>query len=167
MDFSYTVEGLDDVNALLKKLPENLGRKAANTAVRAASSTIRKAIRDRIRDNTGNLRRSIKVRKEKDQVGSTRFTVLSTAPHAHLVEYGTSPHLIKAGEKKSGKSVSQTGKKTLSDGSRIFGRTVQHPGAQAKPFFRPAIDESAERAIDTMREVMARAIVRAAETFIE
>lgn len=100
-------------------------------------------------------------------MGTTRFTVLTTSPHAHLVEYGTSPHLIQAGEKRSGSSASDTGKKVLSDGSQIFGRTIQHPSSQAKPFFRPAIDESAERALDTMREVLARAIVKAAGKFIQ
>lgn len=37
-------------------------------------------------DKTGNLRKSIKVRKSKFENGG--YIVLSTAPHAHLIEFG-------------------------------------------------------------------------------
>jgi HK97 gp10 family phage protein len=168
MDFSIKITGLDQINAVLKQLPENIGRRAANTAVRAAGMTIRKAIMARIpKGKTGNLAKSIKVKKQRDQQGKTTYTVYSSAPHAHLVEYGTAPHIIVAGRKTNRKSTYETGKKTLSDGSSIFGTQINHPGAKAEPFFRPAFDESAERALANMREVMAKAVARAATKWVE
>lgn len=46
--------------------------------------------------------------------------------YAHLVEFGTKAHVIKA---KNAKAMGKDG---------IFGTKVDHPGAEAKPFFYPA-----------------------------
>ncbi len=154
MDFSYSVEGLGDLNALLKQLPEDLGRKAANAAVRVGGNTLRKEIRARISDKNGKLFKSILVRKKPDTQGSVNFEVVSVSPIAHLVEFGTSPHHIEI-----------SSKKILSNGTATFGTSVNHPGAKAEPFFRPGTDAGAERAVYNMREVMAKAIAKQAEKF--
>jgi HK97 gp10 family phage protein len=166
MDFSINVSGLDEINNILKQLPENLGRRAANTAVRAGGMTIRKAIMAKLPDGS-KVAKSIKVKKQRDVQGKTTYIVYCAAPLAHLREYGTAPHIIVAGVNTNRKSSTQTGKKALSDGTTIFGKVVHHPGTQAQPFFRPAVDESAELAIAKMREVMARAVARAAQKWIE
>lgn len=54
-----------------------------------------------------------------------------TAPHAHFIESGVRPHQIRPREKAMLK---------FSVGGRmVFSRGVRHPGATAKPFFRPAV----------------------------
>lgn len=53
----------------------------------------------------------------------TIFAGNSKVRYAHLVEFGTAPHVIKAQE---GKALGKGG---------IFGSEVHHPGATAKPFF--------------------------------
>jgi hypothetical protein len=55
-------------------------------------------------------------------VGTTVF-------YGPYVEYGTGPHEIRI--KKA---------KVLTDGKNFFGKVVQHPGTEAVPFMRPAID---------------------------
>lgn len=50
-----------------------------------------------------------------------------TAPHGHLVEFGTKPHLIKA---KNGKVLAFNG---------TFRKEVHHPGAKPEPYFKPAV----------------------------
>ena len=45
------------------------------------------------------------------------------------IEFGSMPHIIKVKDKK-----------VLSDGKRIFGKSVKHPGNPAQPFLRPALD---------------------------
>jgi HK97 gp10 family phage protein len=167
MDFSLNISGFDEINAILKQLPENLGRRAANTAVRVAAMTIRKAVMARRPDSNGKIAKSVKVKKLKDQPGKTAYRVYCAAPNAHLLEFGTAPHVIVAGRNSGRKSFTETGKKVLSDGSNIFGTQVNHPGAHAKPFFRPAVDESAERAIANMREVLAKAVARAAQKWVD
>jgi hypothetical protein len=49
------------------------------------------------------------------------------APHAHLVEFGTKPHLIKA----------KNGKVLMFNGA--FRKEVHHPGAKPEPYFQPAV----------------------------
>lgn len=53
------------------------------------------------------------------------------APHAHLVEFGTKGHVIKAPGKR-GKA------RVLSDGSTVYGTAMRHPGTRKRPFMRPA-----------------------------
>lgn len=55
----------------------------------------------------------------------------------HLVEYGTAPHLIRA--KAAGGQLHLRG--------NVFAEQVQHPGAVAKPFMRPAFDSKKGEAI--------------------
>jgi HK97 gp10 family phage protein len=49
------------------------------------------------------------------------------APHAHLVEFGTKPHLIK----------SKNGKVLFFNGA--YREEVHHPGAKPEPYFQPAV----------------------------
>lgn len=73
--------------------------------------------------DTGFLRTSI--RHEVDDQG-----VKIIAPeYAFYVEFGTRPHEIRA-----------KNAQVLSDGKRIFGKVVWHPGTEPQPFIRTAIN---------------------------
>lgn len=97
------------------------------------------------------LAREIKIKK----IGKRRPFVLVgatiKAPHAILVERGTSPHAIapkKAGGVlmfqptvlKLGKSKGDFVLKERKAGGLLFTQKVRHPGSRPKPFIRPAFD---------------------------
>lgn len=78
------------------------------------------------------IARPLPIRAESEmgaivKVNYSRRTDAPTAPYAHLVEFGTKPHLIKA----------KNGKYLVFNGT--FAKEVQHPGAKAEPFFQPAV----------------------------
>jgi hypothetical protein len=80
--------GLGDMRDALKRLPAALQAEARAEIVRttALAATELRAVYPI--GPTGNLRKGVKT-KLKDTKGETTGTVLSTAPHAHLWEYGT------------------------------------------------------------------------------
>lgn len=83
-------------------------------------------------DKTGTLRKSIKIKRERGDDGERVLVVAATAPHAHLVEFGTQ------GPRKSTKQ----GRMFLdgvwaSDGGLIFAKEVR--AMPACPFLRPAL----------------------------
>ena len=82
----------------------------------------------------------MKVRKGKVQAFVKAGN--KVAFYAHMVEYGTASHLIKP---KDRKSLFLAG---------VFKEAVQHPGATKKPFMRPAIDNKAQDAIETMADYL-------------
>jgi hypothetical protein len=81
------VEGLDDLRAALQHLPDDLtgeARAICGAAAQAAFS----AIEADYPEVTGALRRGLKLIDSSGQF-TARFLVSSTAPHAHLYEYGS------------------------------------------------------------------------------
>ncbi len=74
---------------------------------------------------TGNLRKGLKKSfSKKKHTG----TVKETAPHGHLVEFGTKPHSLDKGAKR---------KVMVINGNPVSGN-VMHPGAKKNPFMQPA-----------------------------
>ena len=71
----------------------------------------------------------------KRSFGGGGFTTRRPSRYAHLVEKGTRAHTITA--KNSG---------LLSDGQRVFGRSVRHPGTKAQSFLGKAVQSSGEAA---------------------
>lgn len=81
----------------------------------------------------GGLKKSLWAapgRKFKDFLQAYAFSLKFTAPHAHLVEFGTKAHTI-----------TPKNKKFLMFGNlfKRFAKKVQHPGSRPIPFFRDAI----------------------------
>lgn len=81
------MEGLDELRAALKALPEDLARDA-RFRVRAAANAAADDLRAAYPSDSGNLRRGVRVAVE-DQAVSVVATVKSSSPHAHLWEFGT------------------------------------------------------------------------------
>lgn len=73
--------------------------------------------------DTGDLRNSVSY-----SVNGNRLDI-SMNEYGYYVEFGTRPHEIRA-----------KNKAVLSDGKRIFGKVVQHPGTEANPFIRRTIN---------------------------
>ena len=64
--------------------------------------------------------------------GYTNYTLTAATDYAEAVEYGTSPRVIKAVNKKA--------LKFKMGGKEVIVKQVNHPGTEAQPFFRPALD---------------------------
>lgn len=150
------VEGGKELAKLLRALPDKVADKLMANATSAGGRKLAKAIAQKTPVDTGRLRDSIKAKRDRKAkytftmkvgpVGKGRF-------YAHLVEFGSAPHVIKVSKKK----------RVLSNGRDVFGKIVQHPGISAKPFMRPALDESAEAVIKHVGKNLGRGTEREAK----
>lgn len=82
----------------------------------------------RVPVDSGDLRRSLRIKIEGD-----RIIIGPDTPYASYVEFGTKPHQIKP-KKPGGVLVFNAG------GQKVYARVVNHPGTKAQPFVRPAFD---------------------------
>ena len=147
LNTSFNLEGGPALERLLKDFPRKVQETILDAAVRAGATLIRKEAQKNLKQNgsvkSGLLLRSFKIQKVKGTHGVFRIFTDSSAPHAHLVEFGTAirrfktPHAVQ-----------------LSPGAWA---TVRHTGsATAKPFFRPAIDENHQAVMRVIVERMAK-----------
>lgn len=155
IDTVFKVDGLAELDKILKSLPVKVEVKILRGAMRAGVSVIGKRAKELCpvaKPNTENrtkyqlyegaLRDSIKIRtKSKRGVVTATLVAGGTVKtkaivyYVHMVEGGTKPHIINP---KAKKALFFTG---------ISRALVMHPGAKAKPFMRPALDQTAEKAI--------------------
>ncbi len=66
-------------------------------------------------------------------MGYTIYSLVDEVTYAAAVEFGTSPRTITAVKKKA--------LKFKIDGREVIVKSVQHPGTEAQPYFRPALDQ--------------------------
>lgn len=79
----------------------------------------------------GRLRNSIKIFPFSP--GALSYILYAGVEYAPDVEFGTSPHVIKPVNKKA--------LKFKVDNKTIFSKKIMHPGTEAQPYFRPALDQ--------------------------
>ena len=160
---SVKVFGAKDTIDALKAM----GVKVVPISSKAASksmTTVSKKMKANVRGYSRNLAKSIgKKTKTYRRSGTTivsvgprlkyqwinsRGTVTVAAKIAHLVESGTAPHVIQ-----SNRGMSNIG--DSAEGSEEFyGKTVQHPGTDARPFIRPSLISSRRKVENKyMREI--------------
>lgn len=132
-----------DLIRALNKLDRKTGAKLARKTLRAAGRPILNDARRRVPVLSGKLRDSLKIRTSVRKTGNALGRVQATAPHAHLVELGTKPHWQK--RKKGGP----------------FRRRRLHPGADPKPYLRPAYDANRADAVAKARDVLRAGILQA------
>lgn len=153
-DTQITIKGLADLNKLLQELPVKIetnilrgglraGAKViADEAKRLCPQSVPSTVAKKYGATPGELMRSIRV-SMRSRRGIVQATVKAgnyKAFYAHMVEYGTAAHFIKP---KNRKSLFIAG---------LFSEAVSHPGAQRKPFMRPAMDSKAQAAIQAMAD---------------
>ena len=140
------VTGLAELQLQLSQLPANIERKLLRGALRAGQKVVADMARDRAPSAepsstaaqkygavTGALRSSIRV-SARARGGNIVASVKAgnrAAYYAGWVEFGTRPHTIEA---KDGGAISFGGKEY---------KRINHPGAQARPYMRPALDWAA------------------------
>lgn len=92
------VEGTEELNRTLAKLAENVSGEQAMAVLVKAAKPLEDAMKrtGAFEDVTGNLRRSIGTVK-RGRSRDKEVRVGATAPHAHLIEFGTGPRRQKSG----------------------------------------------------------------------
>jgi HK97 gp10 family phage protein len=145
-------KGFDDLDAVLAGLGPKMGPQTVNKIFNKAAKPLVKRAKalSSNADVTGETTRSIGILNNRKNGG------ISVGPrrgngfkghHAHLLEYGVAPHVIRA--KAEGGLLHFAG---------TYTHEVQHPGIAAQPFMRPAADETLgqviEGAKDGFREII-------------
>lgn len=166
------VDGLVQLNDLLKTLPDKLRRNVLRAALRQGALIVqanakakapvgepseegrrlyghyRGALRDSIRTTTklhaNSVSASVKAGGKSRKTGAD-------VHYAHIVEFtGAKAHLITTRDAK-GLTIGNRGE---------WVKYVHHPGMQAKAFMRPALDEGASAAVTRVGEYLKRRLAR-------
>lgn len=138
MASEINVTGLAELDAMLKSLPAKIEANILRGAMRAGAVVLQDKAKQLVPVDDGDLRASIKVRtrSRRGRVSATVTAGDRKAFYVRFVEFGTAKHFIKP---KTRKSLFFAG---------LAKEVVNHPGARAKPFMRPALDEASPQAVE-------------------
>ena len=154
MGMSLTVTGLDNLVKKLQRLDKKVETKALKQSVRSAAKPVQAAAKSRVPVDSGVVKRSIGTKVKKYKGGASAIIgprkgfkskkhseeEIKTATRvATMLEYGTPPHKIDI----------------TVDGKEV---TLNHPGAAAKPFMRPAFEQNKAKAKSIMAEELMKVI---------
>ncbi|MBK8916360.1 MAG: HK97 gp10 family phage protein [Phycisphaerales bacterium] len=154
------VRGLFDLQKFLDQLPAKVEKNILRGALRAGAKVVRDYAKATAPRDTGFLAQSIKS-GSRAKGGTVTGYAKTDAFYAHLVEYGTRSHWIRVDDEARPGRVTRRGYRTYSTrtlnrmeargslviGGNFVGQSVVHPGAPAKPFLRPALDNQAGAAV--------------------
>jgi HK97 gp10 family phage protein len=148
--YSIKVDGLAELDAKLKLLPEEIAKKLFRKALRESGRVIQKEVQSRapvkVEDSgaksnslpPGALKADIKTRVSvSPEKGGGSVSIGPGKKTAHVARWVENGHNI-VGHKPNKK---KSGKKT-----------------KARPFMRPALDASAQKAVETFAKVLGDAI---------
>lgn len=147
------VKGMKELHEALQTLPVKLERNVMRAAINAGARVLRDEARMRAPVKSGELRAGIRVKSSNVKNGTITggITTAGTkakpgAWYAHFVEFGTAAHVIRA---KPGKF--------LAFGGGLYTQ-VNHPGARAQPFMRPALDAKGQAAVQAVADKVRSAL---------
>lgn len=137
MNDNVNITGGAQLDDFLQSLPAKVEKNIMRSALRAGGNVIRDEGRANVPVKLGNLRKSIRVSTgaKGGQVFASVKVGSKKAWYWRFIEFGTLPHVIKP---KNAGALAVTGHVV---------EEIDHPGAQAKPFFRPAFDNKATAAV--------------------
>lgn len=147
---SIGFKGIEELNQVLDGLAgdKKLSGKVVRGILNKGAKPIIDDAKNRVAKENGDLQKSIgtipgrgRGKGEQVYVGPRRGGRFKGYA-GHLVEYGTAPHIIRA--KAAGGQLHLRG--------NVFVEQVQHPGAAAKPFMRPAFDTKKDEAIGIIKD---------------
>ena len=148
IETQINIKGMKELDIALRDFPAKLQQQALKNATREGAQVVqRAAIALAPVGKTGKLQRAIKVRvgtKRKGQYTTTFIVGLDKkmAWYGRLVEMGAGAHIIKIKRKKA-----------LVIGGQVVGTEIMHPGVvKRKPFMRPALDNTKDQVIETIRK---------------
>lgn len=130
----WDLEGVGDLDRNLEVLERDLRKRIVIDGLFKGSDVTLARVRRLVPKGEGALARSIVRKKGK---ASVRIQAGSKeAFYVGWVEYGTDPHEIRPRGRR----------RALRIGSGLYAR-ADHPGARAKPFLRPAMDETRDEVV--------------------
>lgn len=141
------ITGGRELAMALKQLTPQLERNVMRAAMRAGAKVINDKARELAPADSGNLKKTLKVgtTSKRGVITATAATKGKGSYIARFVEFGTAAHLIKG---RNGGLL----KFTARDGKTVETQSVNHTGAKAKPFLRPALDSQANKAVVAVGE---------------
>lgn len=161
--------GFDELEAKLLTLGSKVAKKVLRSAVNSSANPILKAARANVPVRYGLLKQSIGVKTRTYQNGTVAAVIgprggfrqvvdgvmQDPVNYAHLVEYGTAPHVI-----------IPESKMALSWDDETFGHAVvgqaNHPGTAAQPWLRPAFYSQKDAALQRLSDRLGIGIEREA-----
>lgn len=161
------IEGLSELNAILKSLPAKVEGNVMRGALRAALTEVRKEVQAEVPVEDGDLRKSVRIRfrSRSQKFGVVRMHLVAgdkTAWYASLIEFGTGQFYAGRGGRSKRKAYKIKPRKR--DGALLFGgkirKEVTHPGIKPNPFMRRAFDQSQQRALNVMKTYIATRLPR-------
>lgn len=140
-----------ELDELLQTLPAKIEKNIMRSALRAGANVLRDRAKELAPKDDGYLQQSIRVvtRARGGQVSASVKAGNSIAFYAHMVEYGTRPHTIKA---KRAQALFFNGKAV---------KDVAHPGARPKPFMRPAADAGLAASVAAVQQKVRERLTKA------
>jgi HK97 gp10 family phage protein len=129
-DFDGFEDAADDFDSFADKLRDVAARlpSAVDSGAQRTAMTIQGTAQANAPVDRGELRQKIETRR----IELAAYQVISAAPHAQAVEFGTDPHVITPN---SADALAFEGQ----NGELIFRQRVEHPGTPAQPYLRPAV----------------------------
>lgn len=157
MDEIVSIAGGKQLAEFLSKLPPRIERNIMRAALRAGARVIANEAKKNVPEKLGNLKRSIRTDSTRVK-GGVQATAKAggrsggknknkSAFYAQFVEYGTAAHPITAKKKKLLTFIAK-------DGRLVKKFQVDHKGAKAKPFMRPAFDAKGGEAVDAVAKAI-------------
>lgn len=168
------VRGLSELQRFLDQLPAKMERNVLRGALRAGARLVQKAARANVPVSPPNARNA---RRYNLYAGALRDTLRVSAQarggqvtasvkaggktkggavvyYARWVEYGTRSHWISVGDGGPSAATANRWERRgrLRIGENFVGSSVVHPGAQARPYLRPALDSQATAAVVAVGE---------------
>jgi len=132
------IEGMDELNRNLTELKRSQAVSVVRRALIASAAPTVEAAKASVPVDDAQLKDSIgasvklttrQMRRHRKTKGDVTVFVGPSAPHAHLVEFGTSPHPNKG---------------------RYAG--TMHPGTAPQPFMRPAWESTKMEVLETLKK---------------
>lgn len=144
------VLGVRELDTFMETLPGKIQKNVQRTALRAGAKVVLDEVKQRIPVASGDLLRSARI-TSRAQGATTSASVKvgnSVAWYAHLVEFGTRPHVIAA---PPGSALNVNGTIT---------KRVDHPGTAPRPFMRPAADAAFTAAVEAYKKKLRERLTR-------
>lgn len=152
-----TVRGKSDVRSFIAGLPDEIERKLLMGAARRAGVVVADEAKMLARADVVADNIIVRAKREPGRV-IVKISVKGQWPNSvgNWLEWGTAPHFIRVDDSvREGRSVRRINELGNQPGSshslvingKFVGDTVFHPGAQAHPFLRPALDHKERDAI--------------------
>jgi HK97 gp10 family phage protein len=145
-----------DMQRRLALVGARVAARVAGKASRKGLNVVLRSAKQKVTKRTGLLKKSLAVIQKKYKHTGTIYNLVgprrdmkdpqtgeNPANIAHLVEFGTAPHTM------APKGMAGSLKIKRREGPQVHVRgEIEHPGARAKPFLRPAYDERGREAIN-------------------